>query len=150
MPALELMHFSALCREPLHSQKRLFERAAEEIEGHTGLSGETIYRELLAREKLGSTGVGEGVAIPHSRIAGCESPVGCLMTLSEPVDFAAIDGVGVDIVFVLLVPEAATQQHLDLLAALATRFSDAATRERLRNATTAAELAACLADIGVA
>ena len=80
------------------------------------LSSEIIYRALLAREKLGSTAIGEGIAIPHCRINECAEAAGCLVTLQEPIDFGPADGRDVDVIFVLLVPEEATQAHLNLLA----------------------------------
>jgi PTS system nitrogen regulatory IIA component len=101
------------------------------------LDAESIYRALLAREKLGSTAVGEGVAIPHSRDDHCGDAAGCLITLEEPIDFAAADGKAVDIVFVLLVPAEATQNHLNILAGLATALSNSDIRSTLRDAKTA-------------
>jgi PTS system nitrogen regulatory IIA component len=112
-----------LCQASLLSKKRLFERASEAIAQHFDLPSGAIYRELLSREKLGSTAIGEGVAIPHCR-----------------VDFLAIDDYPVDIIFILLVPKEATQAHLDLLSNLATIFSDSAMRSALRAASTAQSL----------
>ena len=123
--------------QALQSKKRLFERAAEAMSAELDLDAESIYRALLAREKLGSTAVGEGVAIPHSRDDLCNDAAGCLITLVEPIDFAAADGKAVDIVFVLLVPAQATQEHLNLLAGLATAFSSSDIRSALRDAKTA-------------
>ena len=128
----------ALHGESLHSTKRLFERAAELFSDQLGLDSEQIYRALLAREKLGSTAVGEGVAIPHSRIDGCIEPAGCLITLPTGIDFSAPDNQPVDLVFVLLVPKEATQQHLDLLAMLARALSDMQVRNHIRGAESAA------------
>ncbi|MEC8113034.1 MAG: PTS sugar transporter subunit IIA, partial [Pseudomonadota bacterium] len=96
-------------------------------------------RSLLAREKLGSTAIGHGVAIPHSRMSGCSEPLGCLILLSQGVDFGAPDGAVVEIAFILLVPEAATQDHLDLLASLASAFSSADIRDRLKKADSAGD-----------
>ena len=134
----------ALRSDSVHSTKRLFERAAEYISAEFDLDQESVYRSLLAREKLGSTAIGHGVAIPHSRINGCTEPLGCLIMLPEGVDFGAPDGTNVEIAFVLLVPEAATQDHLDLLASLAGAFSSADIRGRLRQAETAADARAVL------
>ena len=130
--AVSLSHFQVLSEESLLSKKRVFERAAEAMGGSLNLSSETIYRALLAREKLGSTAIGEGIAIPHCRINDCAVPAGCLVTLQEPIDFGSADGQDVDIIFVLLVPEEATEAHLKLLAALARSFSNAEVRERVR------------------
>ena len=129
----------ALRSETVHSKKRLFEQAAESISAEFDLDQESVYRSLLAREKLGSTAIGHGVAIPHSRMSGCSEPLGCLILLSEGVDFGAPDGAEVEIAFILLVPEAATQDHLDLLASLANAFSSADIRDRLKNAGAAGD-----------
>ena len=130
--AMTLGHLQALSDQSLLSKKRVFERAAEAMGGSLNLSSETIYRALLAREKLGSTAIGEGIAIPHCRINDCAVPAGCLVTLQEPIDFGSADGQDVDIIFVLLVPEEATEVHLKLLAAVARSFSHAEVRDRVR------------------
>ena len=129
----------ALRSETVHSKKRLFEQAAASISAEFDLDQESVYRSLLAREKLGSTAIGHGVAIPHSRMSGCSEPLGCLILLSEGVDFGAPDGAEVEIAFILLVPEAATQDHLDLLASLANAFSSSDIRDRLKKADTAGD-----------
>ena len=129
----------ALRSETVHSKKRLFEQAAASISAEFDLDQESVYRSLLAREKLGSTAIGHGVAIPHSRMSGCSEPLGCLILLSEGVDFGAPDGADVEIAFILLVPEAATQDHLDLLASLANAFSNADMRDRLKKAYSAGD-----------
>jgi PTS system nitrogen regulatory IIA component len=129
---MTLGHLQALSDQSLLSKKRVFERAAEAMGGSLNLSSETIYRALLAREKLGSTAIGEGIAIPHCRINDCAVPAGCLVTLQEPIDFGSADGHDVDVIFVLLVPEEATEVHLKLLAALARSFSHAEVRDRVR------------------
>ena len=129
---MTLGHLQALSDQSLLSKKRVFERAAEAMGGSLNLSSETIYRALLAREKLGSTAIGEGIAIPHCRINDCAVPAGCLVTLQEPIDFGSADGQDVDIIFVLLVPEEATEVHLKLLAAVARSFSHAEVRDRVR------------------
>ena len=129
----------AIRSETVHSKKRLFEQAAASISAEFDLDQESVYRSLLAREKLGSTAIGRGVAIPHSRMSGCSEPLGCLILLSESVDFGAPDGADVEIAFILLVPEAATQDHLDLLASLANAFSSSDIRDRLKKADTAGD-----------
>ena len=130
--AITLGHFQALSKQSLLSKKRVFERAAEAMGAALSLSSETIYRALLAREKLGSTAIGEGIAIPHCRINECSEAAGCLVTLQEPIDYGSADGQDVDVIFVLLVPEEATEAHLKLLAALARSFSNAEVRDRVR------------------
>ena len=130
--AMTLGHFQVLSKQSLLSKKRVFERAAEAMGAALSLNSETIYRALLAREKLGSTAIGEGIAIPHCRINDCSEAAGCLVTLQEPIDYGSADGQDVDVIFVLLVPEEATEAHLKLLAALARSFSNAEVRDRVR------------------
>ena len=129
---MTLGHFQALSEQSLLSKKRVFERAAEAMGAALNLRSENIYRALLAREKLGSTAIGEGIAIPHCRINECSEAAGCLVTLREPIDYGSADGQDVDVIFVLLVPEEATEAHLKLLAALARSFSNAEVRDRVR------------------
>ena len=138
--AVTLGQFQVLSEESLLSKKRVFERAAETMGAALNLSSDNIYRALLAREKLGSTAIGEGIAIPHCRINECAEAAGCLVTLQEPIDFGSIDGRDVDVIFVLLVPEEATQAHLNLLAALARSFSNAELRNRVRQTLDPEEL----------
>ncbi len=133
----DLLVFSQLS---VHSKKRVFESAAEAFCDVSGLSREAVYRGLLDREKLGSTALGDGVAIPHCRIDECNAPLGCLITLSNPVDFSSSDGQGVDIVLVLLVPSQAAKEHLDLLAGAATLLSNEQTRLAIREAVEPVDL----------
>ncbi len=133
-----------MCRVDATSKKRIFELAAQNIaHGDALLTEQQVYSQLLAREKLGSTGLGQGVAIPHCRVDGCDAPMGCLITLETPVDFDAPDGQPVDLLFVLLVPPEATQAHLDLLAELAGRFSGPDYCLGLRQAHSAGALLSC-------
>jgi PTS system nitrogen regulatory IIA component len=99
-----------------------------------------VYDALFAREKLGSTGLGQGIAIPHGRIKGLKTPVGSFVRLETPVQFDAPDGKPVGLIFVLLVPEAANEHHLQLLSELAQMFSDKAFREQLAAAPDAPAL----------
>lgn len=124
------------------SKKRVFEQAGILFEGRLGLARSIIFDSLFAREKLGSTGLGQGVAIPHGRIKGLKQAAGAFMRLATPVPFDSPDGRPVDLLFVLLVPEQATEQHLQILSELAQRFSDRAFREKL---LTAGDPAAVLA-----
>ena len=82
-----------------------------------------MLNRLIAREKLGSTGIVKGIAIPHCRVKDCRAPLGSLVTLEAPIEFDAPDELPVDLLFVLLVPEEAHQQHLDILANVARLFS---------------------------
>ena len=115
-----------VCRAPGVSQKRIFETAARIIsDDQLSLPYELVFSSLIAREKLGSTGLGNGIAIPHCRVSNCTHAIGTLITLETPVDFDAPDGKAVDMLFILLVPEEAQQQHLDILAGIAGLFSQA-------------------------
>ena len=129
------------------SKKRLLERLAADLaEGQGEVVQQAIFESLFAREKLGSTGLGRGVAIPHGRTPGLHSAVGAFVLLSEPVDFSAIDGAPVDLVFALAVPEHFSHQHLILLSQLAEMFGDAGFCQRLRAAPDNASLYALLAE----
>ncbi len=116
------------------SKKRVFEQAGLLFENSQQLARSTVYDALFAREKLGSTGLGLGVAIPHGRIKGLKSAVAAFFRLASPIPFDAPDGVGVQMVFVLLVPQSANEQHLQLLSELAQMFSERRFRELLQSA----------------
>lgn len=117
------------------SKKRLLDQIAQLAAASCGgLKEQEVFDALVAREKLGSTGIGEGIAIPHCRLGHCDAPVGLLLKLREPVDFDAVDGRPVDLVFVLLVPEQNPEQHLKTLSHLANLFNDDDYRKELRRA----------------
>jgi PTS system nitrogen regulatory IIA component len=122
------------------SKKRLFEQAGLLFENHDGIARSLVFDSLFARERLGSTGLGEGVAIPHGRIKGLKEALGAFIRLAQPVPFDAPDGAPVTLAFVLLVPEKATEKHLQLLSELAQMFSDRALRDAMAGAKDAAEL----------
>ncbi|MBP6627406.1 MAG: PTS sugar transporter subunit IIA [Arenimonas sp.] len=127
-------------------KKRLLEQVSSLLAEGAGGEGERgIHESLYGRERLGSTGLGHGVAIPHGRCARLAAAAGVFVRLAEPVDFGAPDGEPVDLVFALVVPEHYAQQHLLLLATLAQMFGDEAFRLRLRQAPDAAALYALLA-----
>ena len=119
------------------SKKRVFEHAGLLFENHQGIARSTVFDSLFAREKLGSTGLGLGIAIPHGRIKGLKEATGALLRLRTPVPFDSPDGKPVSLLFVLLVPEHANEQHLQILSELAERFSDPRCRDALNSATTA-------------
>ena len=122
------------------SKKRLFEQAGLLFENLDGIAKNLVFDSLFAREKLGSTGLGQGVAIPHGRIKGLKDALGAFVRLAQPVPFDAPDGNPVNLVFVLLVPEKATEKHLQILSELAQMFSDKALREAMIHAADAAAL----------
>jgi len=115
------------------SKKRMFEQAGLLFENNQGVARSLVFDSLFARERLGSTGLGQGVAIPHGRIKGLKEAVGAFIRLAQPVPFDAPDGKPVTLVFLLLVPEQATEQHLRVLSELAQMLSDRELRERLLN-----------------
>src|SRR5512136_3052819 len=113
------------------SKKRVFERVGLLFENNHNIARSVVFDSLFAREKLGSTGLGQGVAIPHGRIKGLKEAVGALVRMGEPIPFDAPDGAPVKLIFVLLVPERATDLHLQILSELAQMFSDQQFRDRL-------------------
>jgi len=130
-----------LCQAPGISRKRLFETIASVIaQDQLSLPSEDIFSQLIAREKLGSTGLGKGIAIPHCRIENCTHPLGTLVTLQDPIDFESPDNQPVDLLFVLLVPNEAHQLHLDILANVAGLFRQDSFCEALRAAGDNAQL----------
>ena len=122
------------------SKKRAFEEAGLLFEQLHSLSRATITDSLFARERLGSTSLGNGVAIPHGRIKGLKSPMAALFRLAKPIVFDAPDEHPVGLLIFLLVPEAATQKHLEILAEIAEMLSDKDLRTRLMNTHDAADL----------
>ena len=127
------------------SKKRVFEQAGLLFENNHGIARAKVFDSLFVRERLGSTGLGQGVAIPHGRIKGLKETAAAFVRLAEPVAFDAPDGRPVGILVFLLVPEQATQQHLDILSELAQMLSDKSFRENLINAADPAQLHMLLA-----
>ena len=113
------------------SKKRLFEHLGLLFENNNGIASSVVFDSLFARERLGSTGLGHGVAIPHGRIKGMKDAIGALVSLSTPVLFEAPDGKPVSLAFALLVPEQATERHLQILSELAQMFSDGGLRNSM-------------------
>lgn len=126
------------------SKKRLFEQIGLLFENHEGIARNLVYDSLFARERLGSTALGHGVAIPHGRIKGLKEARGAFLRLAQPVPFDAPDAKPVTLVFALLVPEQATEKHLQILSELAQMFSDRSLRESLAGAADAAQLFAII------
>jgi len=116
------------------SKKRVFEQAGFLFERESGVAHTLVYDSLFAREKLGSTGLGQGIAIPHGRIKGLSQALGAFIRLKQPVPFESPDGRPVSLLFVLLVPEKATEEHLQILSELAQRFSEPSFRQALISA----------------
>jgi PTS system nitrogen regulatory IIA component len=128
------------------SKKRVFEHAGVLFENQHSIARATVSDNLFARERLGSTGLGHGVAIPHGRIKGLKNPLAAVMRLQQPIAFDAPDEEPVSLLIFLLVPEAATQRHLDILSEIAEMLSDRPLRERLKAESSAAGLHKLIAD----
>jgi len=119
------------------SKKRVFEHVGLVFENHHQIAHTQVFESLFAREKLGSTGLGQGIAIPHGRIKGLKEAVGAMIRMRAPIPFDAPDALPVNLIFVLLVPERATDLHLQILSELAQMFSDKAFRDQLLGAPSA-------------
>ena len=119
---------------PAKSRADAFAAAGELFAKQTGIGAGAVVEFLNARENLGSTALGAGVAIPHGRVKGLKSPSAAFMRLQAPIDFAAPDNDPVSVLIFLLVPEKATQQHLEILSSIAQLLSDADARQTLSSA----------------
>ncbi|MGK8707857.1 PTS IIA-like nitrogen regulatory protein PtsN [Metapseudomonas otitidis] len=138
----------SLVNVPGGSKKRVLEQIANLVARDlVDLDSQDIFESLVAREKLGSTGFGNGIAIPHCRLQGCAAPVSAVLRLDAAVDFDAIDGAPVDLLFVLLVPEAATDEHLELLRQIASMLDRSDIRDRLRHAQDSENLYQVVVDV---
>jgi PTS system nitrogen regulatory IIA component len=122
------------------SKKRAFEEAGLLFEELHGLNRALVADSLFARERLGSTGLGHGVAIPHGRIKGLKSPMAAVFQLAKPIGFDAPDEQPVGLLIFLLVPEASTQKHLEILSEIAELLSDASLREKIKTTQDASAL----------
>lgn len=113
------------------SKKRVFERVGILFENTRNIGRSQVFDSLFAREKLGSTGLGQGVAIPHGRVKGLRDPIACFIKTTNPIPFDSPDSLPVSLIFVLLVPERATDLHLQLLGELAQMFCEKSFRDQL-------------------
>ena len=130
-----------LCKISGNSKKRIFEVLAETFDSDSSMiPAREVYEHLLARERLGSTGLGMGVAIPHCRAESCVNPVGVLATLDNGLEFDSPDGKPVNLLFALIVPHEEHQNHLDILAEVAKLFSYEKFCERLRSTSDPCEM----------
>jgi len=125
------------CQEnAISSKKRLIENVSHYLAANTQtIAADRIFQALLERERLGSTGLGKGVAIPHARVQGITDTIAVMMTLVTPINYESADNQPVDIIFGLLVPEDGDQYHLEHLGRLATLLRDEKTCETIRNTT---------------
>lgn len=122
------------------SKKRVFEHAGLLFENQHAIARATVTDNLFARERLGSTGLGHGVAVPHGRVKGLKNPLAAVIRVQQPIPFDAPDEEPVGLLIFLLVPEAATQRHLEILSEIAELLSDREMREKLRTAESAADV----------
>jgi nitrogen PTS system EIIA component len=120
------------------SKKRAFEQAGLLFENNNGIARSTVSDNLFARERLGSTGLGHGVAVPHGRIKGLKAPLAAFVRLAEPIPFESPDGEPVKLLIFLLIPDHVTQQHLEILSEIAEMFSNDAFRTLLTDEKDAA------------
>lgn len=126
------------------SKKRAFEQVGLIFENNCGIARSTVSDNLFARERLGSTGLGHGVAIPHGRIKGLKAPLAAFVRLKEAIPFESPDGQPVNLLIFLLIPDNVTQQHLEILSEIAEMFSDQAFRDVLTASDDAAAVHARL------
>ena len=129
-----------LVRVDASSKKRVFEEAGLLFETLHGLNRALVTDSLFSRERLGSTGLGHGVAIPHGRIKGLKAPMAAVFQMASAIGFDAPDDQAVKLLIFLLVPEAATQKHLEILSEIAELLSDAELREEMSNCTDSVQL----------
>ncbi|MCX4187314.1 PTS sugar transporter subunit IIA [Methylophaga sp. OBS4] len=123
------------------SKKKVLENLSQKLAANTtATTAETIFQVLLERERLGSTGLGKGVAIPHARIPGIPHTVAAMLTMETPVEFESLDNQPIDIAFGLLVPEDDNTHHLEHLSRLVTLFRDADICQKIRSANSAEEI----------
>ncbi|MFC5386274.1 PTS IIA-like nitrogen regulatory protein PtsN [Aquamicrobium segne] len=128
------------------SKKQVLQLLAERASALSGIAERDIFETIMQREKLGSTGVGNGIAIPHGKLAGVKGITGVFARLETPVDFEALDDQPVDLVFLLLAPEAAGADHLKALSRIARMLRDTETVAKIRGAGDAQAIHALLSE----
>ena len=136
----EILSLSNVVDVRAADKRRLLQELCRRASVAVALPVEVVTREVLKREELGSTGVGEGIAIPHARLPNLSQPFAILARLQHPIDFDAVDGRPVDLVFLLLLPEARSGEQLNVLACVARKLRDPAAASRMRAATDTAGL----------
>ena len=147
MNPLFSIHPDAVAEIDVHNKRAILRQLAQVFGKGYGLDPELVFEQLEEREKLGSTGFGRGVAIPHARVRGPQRPVAALLKLKDPVDFAAADGLPVDLVFGLLSPENSGVTHLHALAAISRMVRDGRMHEALSEAPDAEALYGLLTNV---
>jgi len=148
MPLLDFLDPQAVLPAlRVSGKKQALQELASQAARFTGLAGSAIYEALLQRERLGSTGIGEGIAIPHGKLPGLTRIFGLMARLDKPVDFEALDGQPVDVLFLLLAPEGAGADHLKALARVARVLREPGLIERVRATRDAAALYAIMTEL---
>ena len=133
------------CAVQCNSKKRILEIIADiAAKQNENIDQATVLNSLMARERMGSTGIGNGIALPHGRLPGLEKVIAIVVTSTPAIDFDAIDEKPVDIFFALLVPEEQTEGHLQTLATVAGKLSDKETIKAIRRATTSDDILSAL------
>ena len=133
------------CAVQCNSKKRILEIIAEiAAKNNQNIEQATVLTSLLARERMGSTGIGNGIALPHGRLAGLDRVIAIVVTSTPAIDFDALDEKPVDVFFALLVPEDQTEGHLQTLATVAGKLSDKETIKAIRRATTSDDIVKAL------
>lgn len=133
MPLISLLDTDRIFTdETIKSKKRLLEFIAEKAAENLSLSKSVIFNKLLERERLGSTGLGQGFAVPHARLDELDQAYGCFIKLDSPVNYDAMDQMPIDLIFVLFIPMDSTEEHLQILASLARIFSQAEISDKIR------------------
>ena len=122
------------------TKKSILEKISDLLSRPSGVSRDNIFKKLYDREKLGSTSIGKGVAIPHARIEDIEYPFLSIIILDEPVEFDNIDSLDVDIIVSIIVPEKNYNDHLELLACLSSKLDDPSVRKKLRQARNSSQI----------
>lgn len=131
-----ILSVSRTCfRANVSSKKKVLELIANTVANEfSHIQSNDVFDALIERERLGSTGIGHGCAVPHCRLASTDTVIGVLILLNEPINYDSLDKMPVDIIFAIIVPEECEEEHLQLLAQVAEKFSQSDFRDKLRNA----------------
>ncbi|MFT5503009.1 MAG: PTS system nitrogen regulatory IIA component [Gammaproteobacteria bacterium] len=119
---------------PVTSKKKLLEHIADTVGAQQQVDGQKVFCSLLGRERLGSTGIGKGFAIPHARLTGLDKAIGIFIRVAKPINFESMDNLPVDIIFAIIIPQDATDEHLHILSSLAKTFSRESVCQEIRTA----------------
>lgn len=135
-----LQHISVSLSNPAHSKKKVLEALAEILGKSSGSNPKLIFERLFEREKIGSTALGKGIALPHCRIAGIDEPFICLLRTQSAIEYGAPDGLPASLFFALLIPEGDNTEYLELVATLARRLEAPECISKLQKASTSEQI----------